>query len=300
MVGVPPRDPPCHNPLHGRVLPKSRPGAANPKRDQIDLHDGPGSKHSCPNLRRKYVTQRRLKHWCCALIISGAAFLFATSPALLLAQGAGATITGTVLDSSGSVLPSAAINVRGDSNDFIRKTTADVQGHFSVSGLPAGKYSVEASAPGFAATKRTGIQLGANQSQDFSLPLSIGNAADQVTVEANASASIAAALAPMDGLLEARSARTEISTAFIQNFTSPVSDFSELLQMAPGTFSVNSNGVGLGDSKTYFRGFPDGDYDINFDGIPFEDTNSPTHHSWAFFPAPWIGGVDFDRSPGTA
>jgi iron complex outermembrane receptor protein len=58
--------------------------------------------------------------------------------------------------------------------------------------------------------------------------------------------------------------------------------------------------VGLGQSKTYFRGFPDGDYDIDFDGIPFYDTNSPTHHSWAFFPAQWLGGIDFDRSPGTA
>ena len=70
--------------------------------------------------------------------------------------------------------------------------------------------------------------------------------------------------------------------------------------MAFGTFTTNGNGPGLGQSKTYFRGFPDGDYDIDFDGVPFYDTNSPTHHSWAFFPTQWIGGIDFDRSPGTA
>src|SRR5260370_18104063 len=68
--------------------------------------------------------------------------------------------------------------------------------------------------------------------------------------------------------------------------------------MAPGTFTLNGNGVGLGQSKTYFRGFPDGDYDIDFDGIPFYDTNSPTHHSWAFFPSQFLGGTAFDRSPG--
>ena len=81
---------------------------------------------------------------------------------------------------------------------------------------------------------------------------------------------------------------------------SPVADYGEAVQMAPGTFTTNSNGVGLGQSKTYFRGFPDGDYDIDFDGIPFYDTNTPTHHSWAFFPSQWLGGIDFDRSPGTA
>ena len=79
-----------------------------------------------------------------------------------------------------------------------------------------------------------------------------------------------------------------------------MADYGEAVAMAPGTFTTNGNGVGLGQSKTYFRGFPDGDYDIDFDGIPFYDTNSPTHHSWAFFPSQFLGGIDFDRSPGTA
>ena len=55
--------------------------------------------------------------------------------------------------------------------------------------------------------------------------------------------------------------------------------------MAPGMFSYSSNGAGLGDTKTFFRGFKDGQYNIMFDGIPFNDTNDPTHHSWAFFPS---------------
>ena len=136
--------------------------------------------------------------------------------------------------------------------------------------------------------------------EELSVPLTLGTVTEAITIEANAFGSIAAQAAPMDGLLEARSARTEVSSAFIQNFASPVSDFSELLQMAPGTFSVNPNGIGLGDSKTFFRGFSDGNYDINFDGIPFYDTNDPTHHSWVFFPATTIGSTVFDRSPGSA
>jgi iron complex outermembrane receptor protein len=210
------------------------------------------------------------------------------------------TITGTIQDPRGSVLLNAAVVVKNEATGLTKQTKSDLQGHYTMTGLPVGKYSVEASSTGFELTKKVGIQVVADQVQDVTVALSLGNVSQQVTVEAASSGSIAAQLAPMDGVLEARSAKTEISAQFIQNFASPVADSTELLQMAPGTFSVNSNGVGLGDSKTYFRGFQDGLYDITFDGIPYEDTNSPTHHSWAFFPSPWIGGVDFDRSPGGA
>ena len=173
------------------------------------------------------------------------------------------------------------------------------QGHYSLGGLTPGRYTIEVSAPGFALNRRT-VQLSAGQDQDFSVALKVGGDLQQVTVEANSLGSIAAALAPMDASLEATSARTYISPTFIQNFTSPVADYGEAVAMAPGTFTLNGNGVGLGQSSTYFRGFPDGNYDIDFDGIPFYDTNTPSHHSWAFFPAQFLGGIDFDRSPGTA
>jgi iron complex outermembrane receptor protein len=130
------------------------------------------------------------------------------------------------------------------------------------------------------------------------MALNVGELSQTVTVEGTVS--VAAEMAPSQSTLEARSAKSEISPEFVQNFASPVADYTELLNMAPGTFSVNPNGVGLGDSKTYFRGFADGQYTMLVDGIPFNDTNTPTHHSWAFFPSQFIAGIDFDRSPGSA
>ena len=61
-----------------------------------------------------------------------------------------------------------------------------------------------------------------------------------------------------------------------------------------------TNGIGNGQSKDSFRGFPDGAFTMTWDGVPFQDSNDPTHHSWAYVPAPAISYVDFDRSPGTA
>ena len=212
--------------------------------------------------------------------------------------GDAATVTGTVVDVSGKPVPTAAVSVRNESSGAARRVTSGADGKFSVTGLPVGTYSIEASAPSFASSRRTGVKLAAGATEDVSIALNVGELSQTVTVEGTVS--VAAEMAPSQSTLDARSAKSEISPEFVQNFASPVADYTELLNMAPGTFSVNPNGVGLGDSKTYFRGFKDGQYTMQADGIPFNDTNDPTHHSWAFFPSQFIAGVDFDRSPGSA
>jgi iron complex outermembrane receptor protein len=225
--------------------------------------------------------------------------LATTAPATLYAQSS-ASLTGTVLDPRGVPLPGASVSARNDATGASQKVTSDAQGKYAFAGLAAGKYTVQVDAPGFATSQHPGVQVAAGQATDIPVTLALGNVSEEITVEASEAGSVAAALAPMDALLAETSARTEITQTMISNFMSPVADYGEAVEMAPGTFTTNSNGVGLGQSKTYFRGFPDGDYDIKFDGIPWSDTNSVSHHSWAFFPSQFLGGIDFDRSPGTA
>jgi iron complex outermembrane recepter protein len=271
------------------------------------------------NVPEAKVTGNMLR---CSLRLAAVVFLFLSATVLMLAQTsahstsiqtisadtddqtgsqtAGVALDGTVSDAKGGLLAKATVIARNDATGHTRTATADAAGHFSIAGLPIGSYTVVASAPGFADVTRKGVQVAADHADTVALTLEIGAATADVTVEADATGSVAAALAPMDALLSATSARTEITSGMIQNFMSPIADFGEAVEMAPGTFTTNSNGVGLGQATTVFRGFPDGDYDIDFDGIPFYDTNTPSHHTWAFFPAQWIGGIDFDRSPGTA
>lgn len=225
--------------------------------------------------------------------------LFMLSAVSTLAQGSG-VVQGTVTDVKGGLIAGATVMIRNEATGKTASATADAQGHFSLSNVAAGTYSVEASANGFTVATKRGIQVGAAEVAPFALTLSVQGATDEISVDVNETHSLAAALAPMDALLDETSARTEITQGFIANYTSPLADYGEAVAMAPGTFTLNGNGVGLGQSKVYFRGFSDGFYDIDFDGLPFYDTNSPTHHSWAFFPSQWLGGIDFDRSPGTA
>lgn len=248
-----------------------------------------------------FLTPRRLYTLALATILSSPMFTPIAAPPVFAQSVSGtSTVTGTVLDPRGNVISNAAVLVKSNSGSLTRKTTADSVGHFTVSGLPAGRYTVSASAPGFSIAVQPDVQLQAGQPKNLSFSLSLGNLTQQVTVDAGGTNSIASQLAPMSAPLDERSARTEVNSTFIQNYAPPTADFGELVALVPGVETTNTNGVGLGQSTTNFRGFVDGDYDIDFDGIPFYDTNTPSHHSWAFFPSQWIGGVDFDRSPGTA
>ena len=243
---------------------------------------------------------RYLRYACLALCaVLALPVLPSIHPTPLFAQSS-AALTGTILDPRGVPLPGADVTVKNDATGVTQKIKSDSTGKYSFATLAPGKYTVQVDSNGFNTAVKTGVQISAGSPVDVPVTLALGNVSEQITVEASEANSVAAAMAPMDALLEEHSARTEITQAFINNYTSPLADYGEALEMAPGTFTTNGNGPGLGQSKTYFRGFPDGDYDIDFDGVPFYDTNSPTHHSWAFFPTQWIGGIDFDRSPGTA
>ena len=212
----------------------------------------------------------------------------------------GSSVSGRVVDATGSAIRDAEVTVTNETSHDVSKTTTDETGKFSISDLAVGTYTIQASASGFATANRSGLKVTEAGDQNISIPLSVASLAQEITVEAATIDSIASQVAPSQSSLDSTSAKSEISETFIRNFISPVADFSEVVQMAPGTFSVSSNGSGLGDTKTFFRGFKNGNYTMTFDGIPFNDTNDPTQHSWAMFPSQWLGGTLFDRSPGSA
>jgi iron complex outermembrane receptor protein len=209
-----------------------------------------------------------------------------------------ATMSGTVLDPDGKAVPGAIVTARNELSGAEATVSTDGAGRFSTPKLIVGTYVLEVDMPGFAIERSSGLQLAANGLENISISLKVASLSQETNVVEFLP--LAATLAPSQSSLDARSAESVISPDYIQNFTSANADYTEIVQMAPGTFSFSPNGPGLGDYKTFFRGFADGDYTMTFDGIPFEDTNSPTHHSWAFFPGQFIGQTVFDRSPGTA
>jgi iron complex outermembrane receptor protein len=128
---------------------------------------------------------------------------------------------------------------------------------------------------------------------------------NKVVVEAKANSdselSKAAKSAPTRASLEATQPQSIIGRDYIENSSSPVADFSAIAAIAPSvTIGISTNGPGLGETKNSIRGFKDGEFAITYDGIPFGDTNGPSHHSTAYFPANVLGEVVVERGPGNA
>lgn len=124
--------------------------------------------------------------------------------------------------------------------------------------------------------------------------------ASQVIV-VTASRDSVAAVAPSQANLMATQPESFISRAFIENSVAPTGNFNTIAGIAPGVSTQPSpNGPGAADTKSVIRGFQDSQYNVTWDGIPFGDTNDPTHHSTSYFPAAVIGGVLIERGPGNA
>ena len=121
------------------------------------------------------------------------------------------------------------------------------------------------------------------------------------TTSVTAAKGTASAVAPTQANLKATQPQSIISRSFIEESVAPTGNFNTIVTIAPSIATQPAaNGPGLGDTKSTLRGFQDGQYNVTFDGIPFGDSNDPTHHSTSYFPASVIGGVIIERGPGNA
>lgn len=110
----------------------------------------------------------------------------------------------------------------------------------------------------------------------------------------------ASALAPTQASLSATQPQSIITREFIESSVAPTAEYSRVVNVAPSMSGDSANGPGLSETKTTLRGFTDDQYNITFDGIPWGDTNNPSHHSTSFFPASVLGSAVVDRGPGNA
>ncbi len=94
------------------------------------------------------------------------------------------TITGTVTDPSGAVVPKAVVTATNEATNVSTTTQTNSQGQYVLSGLKVGTYSVSAELAGFRKIVRTGLELHVQERLAVDLALQVGEVTQAVEVSA--------------------------------------------------------------------------------------------------------------------
>jgi hypothetical protein len=158
----------------------------------------------------------------------------------LFAQSAGnsGTITGTVTDSSGAVIPGALVTIENPVSGLNRKAVADATGQFQFTNLPLNPYHLSVKKDGFT-TLVQDVEVRSFVPVSLKLPLQVGTAATTVTVTGS------------DLVEDDSSLHTDLDrgTFLKVPLESQSSSLSSLVTLASPGVAADSNGLfhGLGD-----------------------------------------------------
>jgi Carboxypeptidase regulatory-like domain/TonB dependent receptor len=104
------------------------------------------------------------------------------------AQVAGATLSGTVTDTSAAIIPQAKISIKNVATGISTTVTANADGFYTAPNLLPGSYEITASAPGFATDVHSGITLTVGAQQALNFTLQVGQVTQKVEVTGEAPA----------------------------------------------------------------------------------------------------------------
>jgi hypothetical protein len=97
-----------------------------------------------------------------------------------------ATLTGTVTDPNGAVVPGAIVNATNIATNISSGTKTNPVGTYTFTALPPGEYTVAVEVPGFKRSLQTGIVLQIAETSRLDIPLEVGAVTEEVSVVSNA------------------------------------------------------------------------------------------------------------------
>src|SRR5215469_11257642 len=122
----------------------------------------------------------RLVHGALMLLIP---FLLITSGKLFAQAGRG-SISGTITDPGGAVIPGAQVVLLNSATGVTQHTVTNSAGFYTFISLNPGEYRVTASAPGFASVARDNVTVEVDQATQVNIALQVGTVSEVVTVKA--------------------------------------------------------------------------------------------------------------------
>jgi len=152
-----------------------------------------------------------------------------------LAQGTTATLSGTVTDQNGAVIPDVSIAVINIAQGFQRSTTTSGEGAFVVPLLPPGHYTVKAEHNGFTPTEVRDVVLNVNDQVAMKIHMNVGTVSQTVQIVEGSSL-----------INESPAVGTVVDRQFVANLPLNGRSFQSLITLTPGVVlsktDVNNQG----------------------------------------------------------
>ncbi|HET9529329.1 MAG TPA: TonB-dependent receptor, partial [Blastocatellia bacterium] len=174
------------------------------------------------------------------LLLLGAGFL---SAALAQTTTVG-SISGTVRDPNGAVVPNVEVTITDERTGAVRTVNTGSDGIYSALSLPVGRYTVSASPQGFKRTVASGLELHVSENLVVNLTLEIGQVSETVTVTAEAIT------------IETKSGNVSSLIGEKQVTELPLNgrNYSQLALMVPGVSPANGTPGGFASRGTGLNG----------------------------------------------
>ena len=191
------------------------------------------------------------------LLVALLGVTFCLAGHLTYAQSNSASINGTVVDSTGAVVPNASVELHNPVSHFDRSTTTDNDGKFTFSNVPFNPYHLSVTGTGFAHYAQD-VDVRSAVPMDIKIGLQVAGSTESVTVEAAG-----------DLLENDPTAHTDVDRGLFDKIPleSTSSSVSSLVTLATPGVAADSNGLfhGLGDHA---------ENSFSVDGQPITDQQS--------------------------
>ncbi|PWT83468.1 MAG: TonB-dependent receptor, partial [Acidobacteria bacterium] len=154
----------------------------------------------------------------------------------LRAQSATATLSGTIMDQNGAVIPNVNVVVINIAQGFQRSTTTNESGIFFVPLLPPGTYVVKAEHEGFTPTEVRDVALNVNDQVSIKILLKVGSLQGQ-TVDVIDTPTL---------INESPAVSTVVDRQFVGNLPMNGRSFQALINLTPGVVLTKASVVEQG------------------------------------------------------
>ena len=192
------------------------------------------------------------------------ALVFAGYPTVLRAQTTSATVSGSVQDSQGGVLPGVTVTMTSRTQGNVLTGVTDAGGRFVFPIVRPDTYTLQATLPGFKTAERTNLNVNANDKLSTgALTLEIGQLSEEV--------SVSSPVTPLQSASGERSFTLQSET--LKNIANNGRALFNFATLVPGALSQNTGNTELGSVSGFtVNGQRPNSNNITIDGVANIDT----------------------------